>query len=297
MVTKKKVSRQKPSSRKPMTRKKTPARHALLAEPDSTTAPASAPAPRKVMLVIHGGGDIPENYFEPLVTGVKAKLGRDFDFISGYYSDIITEGVTSLVAPVESPEVRKFKADYEKLLRESHTRAQADNQARGIVTTSFLGIDPALADTIDEVVQYVFNRTAASRIQARVKKSFDQAKKFDEIVIVSHSLGTVVAFDVLKQFANQYNVTQWFTMGCPLVKLLKARIRPSDVGQISEMHIARWYNLYDTNDFVSDVIGAFFNVPGLYIHDIFVDNAPAMPGAHDYFPQPGIQAMIADALR
>lgn len=257
-----------------------------------------AQPPRRGMVIVHGGGDIAEGYHEGLVAGVRAQLGKPFAFIPAYYSDVITQRAKSIAPRVVSPDEAKFRAAFEKQLREAHARTQADNQARGIATASFLGIDGAIFDTIKEVVVYLFDPDPAQKIQARVIAALDQAAaEFDEIVLVAHSLGTVVAFDALKQFAPRYKIAAWFTLGCPLGKLVKTRVRTSDLGAIPAGPIARWHNLYDTNDIVADVIGSFLHTPAFRIHDIFVEVAPTMPGAHDYFLNPETHAILADALK
>ncbi len=253
--------------------------------------------PRRVMVIVHGGGDIPENYFEGLVRGVKTQLGKPFDFLPAYYSDVITQHQFSIAA-VESPEVAQLKAAYEKQLRDSHARAQAENQARGIVTTSFFGLDVAMQDTIKEVVVYLTNANAAQAVRDRLVATLDQAAQdFDEIILASHSLGTVVSFDVLKQAAHRYNIAYWFTMGCPLGKLIRIRSRDSGLGEISAQHIARWHNLFDTNDFVADAISTYLFADDFHVHDIFVEVAPSMPGAHDYFENPATHRMLAEVLK
>lgn len=254
--------------------------------------------PRRVMVIVHGGGDIGENYYEGLVQGVQTQLGKPFDFIPAYYSDVITQREKSVAPHVASLAETRFRAEFEKQLRESYARSQADNQARGIATTGFLGIDAAILDTVKEVVVYLFDQDAAKEVQDRVVAALDQAATdFDEIVLVTHSLGTVVSFDALKQFAHRYKIAWWFTLGCPLGKLVKMRVRSSDLGEITNGNIARWHNLYDTNDIVADVIGSFLHTPDFRIHDIFVEVAPTMPGAHDYFLNPETHAILADALK
>ena len=255
-------------------------------------------SPRQVMVIVHGGGDIPQDYCKGLVEGIEAQLVRPFDYVAAYYSDVITQHARGVVALAESPEEKNFKAEYEKLLRETHERNQEDQRKRGIAPMGFLGIDPALADTINEVAQYIFNASAAAEVQQRLVETLNQATQdFDTIVLVTHSLGTIVAYDVLKQFANRYKISSWFTLGCPLGKLVKTRVREAGLGVISPLTIPQWYNLYDTNDFVADVIGSFFHAPDFHVYDIFVEVAPSMPAAHDYFLNAETHALLANAIR
>jgi hypothetical protein len=262
----------------------------------------SKKTPRRVMVIVHGGGDIPEDYYNNLVNAIEERLGRSFDFISVYYSDVVTGralGVAPLVS-VDSPEAKEFKAKFEKQLRDTHARNQADKRARGIRTPRSGGtiLDNAIADTINEVFQYLFNPSVAGAVQARLVEALDQAtREYDEIVLVSHSLGAVVSFDVLRRFASRYKIAYWFTLGCPLVKLVKMRCRDTVLGEVGAPHIARWYNAYDTNDFFADAIGACFHAPNCRVHDIFVEVAPNMPAAHDYFVNGETQDMLAEAMR
>ena len=257
--------------------------------------------PRKAMVIVHGGADIPENYYENVVSAVKKRLGKSFKFISAYYSDVVTGRtgrIAAMAAVAESPEVARFKAEYEKQLRDAHAKNQAEKRALG--TAAFLDsfIDKALTDTVNEVVQYLFNKSVTSEVQARLIEALDQAtQKNVEIVLVSHSLGTVVSFDVLKQFADRYKIAYWFTLGCPLLKLVKLRCREAALGEINDSRVARWHNVYDTNDFVADAIGASFHAPDCRIHDIFVEVANAMPAAHDYFNNAETDDVLAEAMR
>ncbi len=297
-------------ARKKSTAKKPARTHALvggksLVAPGQPTAKErvskGSAAPRRVMVIVHGGGDTPENYYETLVSAVKDRLGKPFKFIAAYYSDIVTgpaRGVAATVAEAESPAVARFKAEYEQQLRKTYAKTQAEKQPLAAAGLFDHLIDAALADTIDEVVQYLLDPNVASEVQARLVKAFNQAaQKRGDIVLVSHSLGTVVSYDVLNRLADHYNIAYWFTLGCPLAKLVNLRRRDTQIGKIDASHIARWHNVYDTNDFVGDAIGTTFNTADFHIHDIFVEVASAMPAAHDYFNNPATLDLIADAMR
>ena len=158
------------------------------------------------------------------------------------------------------------------------------------------GLDLALV--ISEVFKYLANSTVLSAIQSRLKKKLDQAAlEYDEIVLVSHSLGTVVAFDVLHDCADQYaKVTHWFTLGCPLVKVMRIGQR-QDLGKINYGTVKHWFNIYDSTDIVANAIGPSFCRPGFLLHDIFVDIARQALPSHDYFTNPQTLEYIAAAMR
>ncbi len=117
------------------------------------------------------------------------------------------------------------------------------------------------------------------------------------LVIASHSLGTVIAFDALRTVGNRYNVSTFFTLGSPLAKLRRLGNRTADLGYIIRTQVQEWQNWYDTTDLVSNPIGPAFPQPGYRLRDVFVNNAPFLPASHDYFGNREVLAAIADALR
>jgi hypothetical protein len=274
------------------------AKRALGITSKAAKKPPAPKPPRRVMVLVHGGGDIPEDYYESLVSAINAQLSKPLAFISAYYSDVMTKPAMGIAAAVESPEVAKFKAAYEKQLRLAHTRTQEDFPARGMTAAGFLGIDAALADTIKEVAGYLFDANATTQVRERLIRALDQAAHdFDEIVLVSHSLGTIVSFDVLKQFAHRYKIAQWYTLGSPIGKLIKLGVRDGAPGEIATPQVARWHNVYDTNDFVAGTISPFCFSDACHVHDIFMEIAATMPAAHDYFNNAEVQAMLAGAMK
>lgn len=82
----------------------------------------------------------------------------------------------------------------------------------------------------------------------------------DPCVVVSHSLGTVVAYNVLTEKANRDNVRAWLTLGSPLgieaiYKRLPSSLTP--VPRKAPAGIATWYNARDPEDIV-----ALHEIPG-----------------------------------
>lgn len=289
-----------------------PAARKRRAQPSVTgqaTALAGAPlvaTPRKVMVIIHGAGSFSADYYKPFVAAVEQRLGGPFNYIPVYYADITnppaSAGIAALTAPVDSPAKAKFKQD---LMAEMQRAANAQPSARsavGITATggafgngnvSGIGL---LQIIVKEVGDYLFAANAAAQIQQRLIAGLDQAaQQSDQIVLACLSLGTLVAFDVLKLFANRYTITYFFTTGCPLAKLRRVGVRPPDLGAITPADVAHWYNLYDTNDLVADAIGPQF--PGYRLHDIYVQVGDDPISAHDYFNNGETLDLIADAMR
>ncbi len=174
--------------------------------------------------------------------------------------------------------------------------------------------------TFWEVVHYLLDKNLRSRIQAILKETLDAAKnQFEEIVVVSHSLGTVVTFEILRELANSYDkISRWFTLGCPLSKLSRAEpwfppefnfspdhARFQDLGAISHRNVRLWFNLYDSGDLLADPIGSrlsrtrplLSDENEYLIHDIFVKVGTDPISSHDYFRNGDTLDMIADVMR
>lgn len=102
-----------------------------------------------------------------------------------------------------------------------------------------------------DVYQYLKNKSTRDTIDAGVRKT---VTKGVETVVVSHSLGTVVSYNVLRQQADDcgWNIVKFITLGSPLavteirktIQKLKPPVRcPACVGS--------WFNAMDERDVVA----------------------------------------------
>jgi len=67
-------------------------------------------------------------------------------------------------------------------------------------------------------------------------------------VIVAHSLGTVVAYNILTTDLRKLQVPTFVTVGCPLgVRAIRERLRPLHYPQ----PVKNWFNAFDTRDVVA----------------------------------------------
>ena len=263
--------------------------------------PVSQP-PRKVMVIVHGAGSFPSDYYKPLVAAIEQRLGGPFNYVPVYYADItnpLIPGVAPLTAPPDPPAAAKFKQDFLTEMQRAYDAQQTSRRA-GVAANSFgtgnVGGISLVQIIVKEVGNYLFTPSIASRIQTRIVAGLDRAAQaYDEIVFATLSLGTVVAFDVLKLFADRYKILYWFTTGCPLGKLRCLDVRPPGVGAIAPANVAHWYNLYDTHDVVASSIGPEFS--DYRLHDIYVEVGNDPISAHDYFNNGQTLDMLADAMR
>lgn len=254
-------------------------------------------ARRRVMVLIHGAGPFPPDWYKPVVAAIGKELGHPFDYLPVYFADIATRRA----ALADSPAKAKFKSQFQKELEKSFQVAKSSPTLSPTRKTRALALTSPIqmyAITTQHVADYFFSPATRAAIQARLIEKLDEArKKFGEIVLVAHSLGTVVSFDVLKQYVARYNVVAFFTAGSPIAKLRRIGKYDDRLGAIDYQHVKRWYNVYDTTDWVADPLGPSFPKPGYRVFDVFVDIGVLPDASHDYFRNRETLQLFADAMR
>ena len=117
-------------------------------------------------------------------------------------------------------------------------------------------------------------------------------------LVVSHSQGTVISYDVLRQAGGSYpSLRTWITMGCPLRKYFAF---PLEWGrhQLGVPPGLRWLNLYDPTDIVGKDLSGAVDWPAPQPQDQVVDNVHNAHGAHDHWNNPQVvQAVAAEITR
>lgn len=71
----------------------------------------------------------------------------------------------------------------------------------------------------------------------------------EEVIIISHSLGTIVAYALMLRLRHKVNVKVLVTAGSPLgVEIVKRRLGPP---LICPTNVKKWINASDPEDFVA----------------------------------------------
>lgn len=148
-----------------------------------------------------------------------------------------------------------------------------------------------------DVFLYLYNAVIARKVRDQLVVGLTQAQEYDEIILVSHSLGTVIAFDTLLQNTEFIpKISYWLTLGCPIGKVMHLRSIPLPT-PLPHAQIPNWFNIYNTADIVASALGPVVDLSGCLVHDIFVKVADKMPDAHDYFGNAASRTLIANTLR
>lgn len=103
--------------------------------------------------------------------------------------------------------------------------------------------------TVNTFTRDVFLYLTRTEIRREIDGIVAAAIPHEPGVVVAHSLGTVVAFNVLRARLPESAVPLLVTLGCPLgVRGIQDKLgKPLDIPTC----VSRWYNAYDTRDVVA----------------------------------------------
>lgn len=103
---------------------------------------------------------------------------------------------------------------------------------------------------LSQAVTYINDRALAARIDKKVASAIFDGHE-DPVIVIAHSLGTVVSYRVLgTQSASDRSVPIFLTLGSPLSARMFKSILPTR-GTMPKPPIARWFNGRDPEDFVT----------------------------------------------
>ncbi|HLZ55886.1 MAG TPA: hypothetical protein VKR06_02970 [Ktedonosporobacter sp.] len=151
---------------------------------------------------------------------------------------------------------------------------------------------PNLEDDIDEFTQYLLNAGIRSAVKAKVKeKLIPLAGSGDDISIIAHSWGTVVAYDSLLDLEVEepdFQLTNLFTLGSPLWLVKPFLVNSS--GR-KPRNTADWVNIHTLGDLIGGPLRPAFQVD----HDFAVPNFGG-PDAHNSYFVDGNVAVQRDIV-
>jgi pimeloyl-ACP methyl ester carboxylesterase len=151
---------------------------------------------------------------------------------------------------------------------------------------------------VDLFTRDVFVYLTLPGVRRKIDRVVDEALGAEPCVVVAHSLGTVVAYNVLRRRGTGGLVCPRFvTLGSPLgVKAIKDRL---DTPLESPPAVGNWFNAYDERDLVA-LVGLdqlYFNVIPAIVNksDVrnFTDNRHGVEG---YLSDPVIAAKLSELL-
>jgi hypothetical protein len=211
----------------------------------------------------------------------------DVEFIAGFYGDVLFEETeswnknkpASTPMSVESPDEdyadddvatlylefqKKYSISDEQVAQELDDKDvfQAQAQAQGIHKSWLKAIARALEKVLPSkgkrVARAFIPQAAAYLHKPYLKEKIDDLvmmqiieglPKDEKVVIISHSLGTIVAYDLMRRFRHQVKVKLLLTAGSPLgIEIVKRRLGSP---LICLPNVDKWVNISDSEDFVA----------------------------------------------
>lgn len=250
----------------------------------------------KVIVFVHGAGKHGKGYYKETLAGLTALLGAKPAAVGVWYSDLLNEAAKAKNFKLDSDEVAHFKSAFSMLVHGDFNALphHERHNAAFVMPAQFLA--EMIAPDLDGFADYLFSSKTYSALQTRMRDGLNQALAMgEEIVVAGHSLGSVIAFDCLRETAGNSNVSTLLTLGSPLSKLRRLNIRTNDLGAIPG-NIGEWLNLYDTTDPMANALGPMFPSRPFRVRDVFVDVETDPIRSHDYFHNEQTLAELAAAM-
>lgn len=267
--------------------------------------------PSVSVVLIHGVGAQKKDWSQAFQGKLKTKLGAAaakvaiHDSYWGDRSDLKDLVHPSLLEPEAAPLAAVEDETFNRIYREYSAMLAADAQegagiqgfgigdAISFVKEKLKGVaDGAVAD----VANYVARNGVRVGVQNRLHEALKAAgamSKATRTVLVAHSQGTIISYDVLRAAGSNYEgLTTWITMGCPLAKYVTF---PLSWGkqQFDVSTGLRWLNLYDAHDFVGKKLAGVLDWQDPKPEDRQVDNVANAGHAHNHWANPQVVDTIA----
>lgn len=156
----------------------------------------------------------------------------------------------------------------------------------------------SVAYAAGDVAQYLKNEQVHAEIDAVVAAAFDQCSPGDRIVVVAHSLGSVIAYKLLAHggLSSERSIASFVTLGSPLgVSAIRDAVSPV----VHPAAVANWLNAYDDRDVVAlhPLDQRYFDVsPPILDHDAVVNPSPNHHRVEGYLEDPVVALTIHEAL-
>ncbi|GAA3396776.1 hypothetical protein [Cryptosporangium minutisporangium] len=163
-----------------------------------------------------------------------------------------------------------------------------------------------IEEFLDDVAYYLEVPAIRQAVMGTVRRAVLEARgAHDDVILVSHSLGTIVAYDLFDDLPADIRVRLLVTAGSPLgYPIVQKNLRPAArrglplVPRIQPATDVAWLNAYDVRDFVALVhpLGTRFHNGRTAIRDEVTHNASDPHSIADYLSDPDVAGPIGAAI-
>ncbi|MFH2011434.1 MAG: hypothetical protein ABIJ37_01820 [Pseudomonadota bacterium] len=245
---------------------------------------------KKIVIGVHGLGNKPhqtvlKDWWAQAIQEGLNRIGtgrKDISFELVYWADImhpipLDHTITNSADPlyVDEPYV---KGPLEIVEKRSYVKTKLFKYIDEKLDTIFLNEDLSikLKGVTDQIIQKYFfdlkvycsddsvsfndpKYSAKTDIQNRLLQVLKKYDRYD-ILLIAHSMGSIVAFDVLSEYSDQLNIDTFITIGSPLGlpfivgrKIAEQKLTNPDITKpkVPNCIWPYWYNLSDLEDKVA----------------------------------------------
>lgn len=145
-----------------------------------------------------------------------------------------------------------------------------------------------------DAAAYLANKSLRAAILHRV---IHEIGKQRDLIVIGHSLGSLVAIDLLAHLPARLQIRRLITLGSPAGNLSTMRKRPEVLLRDFPFHrVDGWFNAFNPWDLVPRGLGLAPHFPAA--SDLRIDMGPApVHSAARHLRHPAVTKLIADAIR
>ena len=217
-----------------------------------------------VIIGIHGLANKPHEdtlkdwWHKAMLEGLKVNAGIDrskLSFESVYWADVMypePDPKPDKYKPAKEGEIKRYKEGWLEKLKDD--MAQELGSALEMAKKAF-GIDKLSETVIDKKLhdlhQYYEVRKVRKKLRARLKKVITK-NSGKRIMIVAHSMGTIIAYDTLRAMGrtqDMVKIDHFVTIGSPLgMPHVKLKIAEENAAVRTPSCVRKWTNFADRFD-------------------------------------------------
>ncbi|QZY47238.1 lipase family protein [Mycolicibacterium austroafricanum] len=260
------------------------------------------------IVFLHGIGDGDPNYtwLDGLNRGLEAAgynlIDREQVIVPRYHSRLKTDGRSGKLPPItyKPRDEAKARQDFERRQARIQRKLRIQHGVRtfgfNLVPGPVWDVAPDLAFNhlsvmdLDQVRRYVRDDKVRAGVMNHI---IDHLPSHGDIILIAHSLGSVIAIDLLDHLPGSLHVRRFITIGSP------ANIRALHQGserllkKFPYSRVDDWSNFFHTRDIVTGGRGLASTFPGA--QDFLLTTISGHDAA-SYLGEPSVSTLVADIL-
>jgi hypothetical protein len=255
--------------------------------PPSTTVVPSSITKNRYLIYVHGISQHQQGYSHSWWQALQPHIGEVFEdgTLGGtrrevLWSDLVNASIaanivdTAVYSTVDTRQKEQLKREIWEIVEDRQREEIAARTGGGrqvYLTMQTYTIEPSSILGIDDFLIYMLSSQMRQQI---INRFTDTVKPLlssnNQIDIISHSWGTVVAYEGLKELETEQSlqgeVSNFFTVGSPLsMRPVRASLRSENRDGRRPSMVNQWINLDAQGDKVGGMLGDMFEITQEYL--------------------------------